>query len=176
MSIDQHKLRNACIQLGIDPFDTEEYEFLQQYHEIINKVAIALKVLESDQHPFGLYLPTLFGLRAMLNKYANMDPSEHQKCRPLAVALQYGFNKRFANLMDVFGSDGKSSPLYIAMVTNPKYKLNYMGTRVIDPRVLGKLKEMLVTAALEIKRINKSCEKSNENNVVVATEQNLGKI
>lgn len=167
LSISQHKLENACTQLGIEPFDTEEYEFLQQYYEIINKVAIALKVLEGDKHPFGLYLPTLFGLRATLNKYANM---EDHKCRQLAVALQNGFKNRFDNLMDVFSSDCKSLPLYIAMISNPKYKLNYMGFRIIDPRVLNKLKEILVTAALEIERNN------NESNFDAAAEQNNGKI
>lgn len=173
LSIDRNKLENACSQLGIEPFDTEEYNFLRQYFEIINKVAIALKVLEGDKHPFGLYLPTLFGLRATLSKYANIDPTENQKCTQLAIALRNGFNNRFASLMDVFSSDGKSSPLYIAMITNPKYKLNYMGTRVIDPRVLSKLKEILLTAALEIERMNKSCETSNDSNVVDA-EQNHG--
>lgn len=160
--------------MGIEPFDAEEYEFLQRYYEIINKVRIAQKVLEGDRHPFGLYLPTLFGLRAMLNKYANMALTEYKKCKPLAVALQNGFNDRFADLMDVFSSDGRSTPLYIAMITNPNYKLNFMGTRVIDPRVLSKLKEMLVAAALEINRVNKSCEKPDEKNVVVAAKQNHG--
>lgn len=174
LSIDRNKLDNACNQLNIDPFDSDEYDFLRQYFEIINKVWIALKVLEGDKNPFGLYLPTLFGLRAVLNKYADINTTETPKCLQLAIALRTGFNKRFASMMEVFNSDGKSLPLYIAMVTNPKYKLNYMGTRTIDPRVLNKLKEVLVTAGLEIERINKSCETSSDDAVANA-EQNHGK-
>lgn len=51
------------------------------------------------------------------------------------------------------------------MVTNPKYKLNYMGTQIIDPRVMNKIKEILVSAGLEIERVNKSGDTPNDENV-----------
>lgn len=165
LSIDKTKLENACKQLNIEPFDSEEYDFLCEYYEIVNKVAIALKVLEGDKHSFGLYLPTLFGLRAMLDKYADIGTGEARKCVQLAIALKTGFNKRFGKLMNVFDPEGKSIPLFIAMLTNPKYKLNYMGVRLIDPRVLNHLKEILVTAGIETQRTNKSDETSNDDAV-----------
>lgn len=171
LSIDRNKLENACIELNIDPFTLDEYNFLRQYFEIINEVAIALKVLEGDKHQFGLYLPTLFGLRAVLNKYADAATTKTPKCLQLAIALQTGFKERFGNLMDLSSPDGKSTPLYIAMITNPTYKLNFMGTRIIDPRVLNTLKDMLVTAALENERTNNSMNGST----VSVAQQNHGK-
>lgn len=161
MSIDRSKLEHACYQLNIDPFDAEEYDFLQQYYQVTNKVAVALKVLEGNRHGFGLYLPTLIGLRTVLDTHSNpRTVAETEPCLQLAIALKNGFERRFADLMDVFNTDGKSAPLYIAMITNPQYKLNFMGTRTIDPRVLHKLKEMLVDAAIEIETTNPSESKS----------------
>lgn len=137
----------------IAPFDSDEYDFLQQYHQVINKVATALKGLEGDQNTFGVYLPTLIGLRHVLTEYSNPEfATETQQCVPLAKALRDGFERRFGSLMNV--CDPTSAPLYIAMMTNPEYKLNYMGTAHIDPRILYKLKDMLVNAAIEIQITN----------------------
>lgn len=157
MSIGFAKLNEACSQLSITIFDEDEYEFLQQYHQIISTVAMALKVLEGDRHPFGLYLPTLIGLRKKLNEYSDRTTANGTYlCVELAGALKDGFENRFAHLMDIFDSDGRSAPLFIAMATNPEYKLNFMGTRTIDPRVLNRLKDMLLTAGLEINTTSQS--------------------
>lgn len=155
LSIDRSKLENACIQLKIEHFDHDEYEFLQQYHHIMNKVAIALKTLEGDQLTFGVYLPTLFGLRKFLDKCSDSKTTETYECLELAVAIKAGFEKRFAHLMDVFNVEKRSAPLFIAMITNPQYKLNFMGTRTISPSVLREVKEMLVTAGIQIETIDK---------------------
>lgn len=149
LSIDRRLLEQACVAMGVTPFDDDEYEFLNQYHNIINKVALALKGLEGDQNTFGAYLPTLIGLRHVLAEHANGDyASEMDMCVPLAKALKDGFERRFAYLMDVF--DPKSTPLYISMIVNPEFKLNFIGTSQIDPRKLRKLKDILVDAAMDI--------------------------
>lgn len=148
LSIDRRKLEQACEALSVPAFDTDEYEFLKQYHEIINKVAMALKGLEGDGNTFGTYLPTLIGPRHVLAEYSNELPTEITMCVPLAKALRDGFEQRFAPLMDVL--DPESKPLYIAMITNPEFKLNFMGTSQIDPRILIKLKNMLVDEAMEL--------------------------
>lgn len=150
MSIGISKLEQACIQLGIPFFDEDEYSFLEQYYKVISTVAMALKVLEGDHHSFGSYLPTLIGLHNKLNQYSNRTNAETYMCVQLAIALKNGFEERFAHLMDINDSDGRSAPLYIAMASNPQYKLNFMGVRKIDPRVLNKLKDMLLTAGLEL--------------------------
>lgn len=150
LSIDRNKLENACDQLKIEPLDSEEYLFLQQYHKIISKVSMALKSLEGDKHTFGLYLPTLFGLKKVLEKYSDLETTDTFECLELASALKTGFEKRFSQLMDMNDVEGKSAPLYLAMVSNPQYKLNYMGMRSISQSVLQHLKEMLVTACVHL--------------------------
>lgn len=175
LSIDRAKLEHACNQLSIIPFDDDEYEFLKQYFQVVNKVAIALKSLEGNQHTFGRYLPTLFGLRNLLEKYADRASTETPECLELAIALKNGFEKRFAELMDVFDIEEKSAPLYIAMISNPRFKLNFMGTRTICPSVLAQLKEILINAAIEIKRANQIKPGQNNNANAANIDQQNGK-
>lgn len=52
--------------------------------------------------------------------------------------MRDGFERRFSSLMNP--QDSESHPLYIAMITNPEFKLNYMGSAQIDPRVCAQLK------------------------------------
>lgn len=125
-----------------------------------------MKTLEGNKHTFGLYLPTLFGLRNVLEKYANIETTETLACLELAKAIKAGFETRFGQLMDVNDPEGKSAPLYIAMITNPQFKMNFMGSKTIHPNVLCQLKEMLVSAAIDIqqsKSLPQLCEKPNNN-------------
>lgn len=163
--------------MNIEPFDDDEYNFLEQYVQIINKVAIALKTLEGNKHTFGLYLPTLFGLRNALRKCANIEQTETLKCIELAKALEAAFERRFGQLMDVNDPEGKSVPLFIAMITHPQFKLNFMGSNTIDSSVLHTLKEMLVSAAMIIEQNKKmllqSCKETMNDNNTAAFEHGI---
>lgn len=147
---------------------------MEEYFQIINKIAIALKTLEGNRHTFGLYLPTLFGLQNILKKNANITTTETLECFELAKALDAAFERRFGQLMDINDPEGRSAPLYIAMLTNPQFKLNFMGSKTIQPNVLRQLKEMLVSAAIQIEQSKSSSrlgEKSNDNNCTAAIER-----
>lgn len=149
LSIDRNLLEDACIDADVNPFTDDEYEFLRQYHDVIDKVALALKGLEADRNLFGAYLPTLIGLRHVLVENSSMDnANDTELCVPLAKAMLEGFERRFSSVMDPFNPE--SHPLYIAMISNPEYKLNFMGTSRIEPRVMVKLKEILLDAAMSI--------------------------
>lgn len=133
--------------------------------------------MEGNKHTFGLYLPTLFGLRNILEKYANIETTETLACSELAKAIKAGFERRFGQLMDVNDSEGKSAPLYIAMITNPQFKMNFMGSKTIHPNVLRQLKEMLVSAAIDIeesKSLPQLCEKpNNDENTAAIVNGNI---
>lgn len=154
LAIEQTKLTSACSRLGVSPLDDDEYSFLQEYHKVMKLIAMALKSIESDSYTFALYLPTLFGLR--INLQAMIDGEKLLYCEPLVVALQSGLNARFGNLMDPFGTDAKSVPLFVAMLSNPKFKLNFMGMKQIQPDLLNRLKEMLLSEAIKIENSNGS--------------------
>lgn len=136
----------------------DEYTFLKNYHAAIKPVAIALKILEANRYTFGIFLPTLVGLRAKLaavkNKIAPI-------CHPLIAAMQSGFEKRFADVMNIFNTEGKSVPLYIAMVTDPKYKLNFLNMERIPPHIFQQIRKILLNAATDIIRIERENNRKN---------------
>lgn len=148
MAIEKSKLNTACLHLKVDPLNDEEYHFLREYHRVISLIATALKSVESNRYTFSLYLPMLFGLKIKLQ--ALVDEQRVFECISLVRALLSGLESRFGNLMDPFGSDTKSVPLFIAMMTNPQFKLNFMGITKIPPELLNRLKAMLISEAGKI--------------------------
>lgn len=151
MAIEKTKLTSACFQLRVAPLEDEDYGFLREYHSVMKLIAIALKSIESDSYTFALYLPTLFGLR--INLQAMIDGHKIFHCEPLVVALLKGLDARFGNLMDPFSSDGKSVPLFVAMISNPTFKLNFMGMKKIQPHLLNRWKDMLLAEALKVENV-----------------------
>lgn len=116
-------------------------------------MAIALKTIESNSYTFGLYLPTLFGLK--INLQALIDKNLVFECISLVHALQAGMEKRFGELMNPFASDKKSVPLFVAMLTNPRYKFNFMGLSSIPPNLFNHFKKMLFSEARNMLNDNK---------------------
>lgn len=152
LSIEKSKLDTACFQLQIGRLDEDEYDFLCEYYRVISLIAVALKTLEANKYTCGLYLPILFGLKIKLQAMAE-DPSVLE-CKPLVRAVQSGFETRFEHLMDPCDTTGKSQPLFIAMMSNPQYKLNFMGLPTIPSNVLSNLKNMLFNAIAENQKVN----------------------
>lgn len=147
MSIERAKLDRACTQLSIGLFDDDDYIFLQEYHQILTPVTRALKLLEGSKHAFGLYLPVLLGLRRQL---VQSKETVSALVRPLAVAIENGFESRFAELLDIFDIEGLSAPLYIAMASNPQFKLNYLGFERVPRHKAIKIQQLLLAAGKEI--------------------------
>lgn len=138
--------------MEIPVFNDSEYEFLQNYQKILSLVAIALKTLEANKFTFGLYLPTLFGLRIKLNELAN-DLSTNI-CYTLVTTLQDSFEVRLGSFMNPYDHDdtGQSTPLYLAMVSNPIYKMNYMGFSRIPSHILKRIQTILFNAGIDVLR------------------------
>lgn len=148
LAIEKAKLTNACLKLNVSPLEDKEYGFLHEYHSVMKLIAMALKSIEADSYTFALYLPTLIGLQ--INLQAMIDSHKAVHCEPLVVALQKGLETRFGNLMDPFGSDGKSVPIFVAMMSNPAFKLNFMGKNEIQSNLLNRLKDMLLSEAIKM--------------------------
>lgn len=165
LSIDEKKLERACIELRVAPLDCNEYAFLCEYHNVMSLVAATLHTLEANRYTFGIYLPTLMGLQyklqQMINHLSNKnidsietydiaeterEKTTRSKCLPLANAIKRGFDNRFRELIDAYNK--KSVPLYVAMLSNPTFKLNFMCVPSIPGELFKHLKEMLVYAAI----------------------------
>lgn len=167
LSIDEDKLEHACAQLRVDPLESNEYAFLREYRDVMALVATALETLEANRYTFGIYLPTLFGLQYQLQRLIERLSCENSRsysikivdeegniktvssnCLPLAHAIKRGFDNRFGELIDPYNINGKSVPLFVAMMSNPSFKLNFMCLPSISEELFKHLKEMLVSAAI----------------------------
>lgn len=95
---------------------------MREYITVIRPIAEGITFLEGDKQPFGSYLPALFGIQSKLEYLANKVILSY--CEPLLGAVYEGFQKRFAEVMEV--SDPKSVPLYLAMMSNPAYKISFL--------------------------------------------------
>lgn len=157
--IQRSKLADACDLLKLEKLTADDYEFIDEYQQVMDTIASAIKVLESDKYTFGLYLPTLFGLRNKLFTLKNQ--SNH--CLPLIKALMNGFELRFAAVLDIYNA--KAVPGYVAMVSNPSFKLNYMNMNSIPSHIRLRVKQMLTTAALDIWKDRKDKDVNNSNDI-----------
>lgn len=146
LSIDFDKLDEAFVELGLDTMSSNEYTFLQTYYECLKPVAYALKILEGSSHTFGAYLPMLFGLRQKI--LALKTKMAHSECKHLVDAILNGLDTRFGHLFVLDEKDGRSVPLYIAMICNPTYKLSYMNPNSIQPSTMRKIRCMLLKAGM----------------------------
>lgn len=197
MSIDKDKLDCACERLEIDTLNSSEYSFLIEYHYVMSTVAEALLTLEANRHTFGIYLPTLLGLQfelqTLIRKLSEEDTNIYSieafdeddnivtvdsNCLPLVLAIKRGFDSRFGELIDPYNENGKSIPLFVAMMSNPTLKMNFMFGQLLSTdqlRILvDHLKKMLVTAALNAHGDNNNasnCDNLNQNPFQSASNQ-----
>lgn len=156
MKINEVNLKAACTIVSVPILDSEDYKFLNEYIIVIRPIAEALKALEGNRHTFGSYLPTLFGLKFKLNV---LKKTTFKFCKPLVENIVDGFNTRFSGMMDL--DNLKSLPLYIAMVSNPSFKLNYLPHNT-PIHVLKKIQNMFIKAAEEM--VNEKKKNSSEEN------------
>lgn len=165
LSIDREQLANVCMVLNLDVFEGNEYEFLIEYNRVMKAIAIALKTLEANKYAFGVYLPTLFGLRL---KLAALE-KQAVHCLELVLVIQNVFEERFRSVLDIFDGEGKSVPAFVAMVSNPNYKLSYMGLKSIPSHTLLRIKQMLFDSAMDI--LKNETHSDDQNNDIQSTNQ-----
>lgn len=163
-------LELACRELKIEALTDDDYIFLKEYLKCIAPVAVALKNLEGDRFTFGIFLPTLVCLRSKLDMNKRLCETANAMiyCHPLSVAIQLGFETRFGDMMDIFNQ--RSKPLWIAMVSNPQYKLDYIGMKRIPEHTSTKVRNFLYNVGKQIVDAERIEEASPEENNNTATQ------
>lgn len=116
---------------------------------IFRPIAEGITFLEGDQQLFGSYLPTLFGIRTALNEIRTTAALTF--CEPLIIAVQKGFLARFTDMMDP--ENTHSVPLFLAMASNPKYKLSFIPPSLFRTNIMGCIKNMMMAAAEKLLKI-----------------------
>lgn len=164
--MDRVKLALACEALKIDKLCDQDYLFLSEYTRIIKPIANAITYLEGDKQTFGGYLPMLFGVRQTLKDLYLEDNLQY--CKSLLIAVKDGFDKRFGHLIKLTSTyetgDAKAVPLFLAMITNPEFKLNYIPNDWFHGNAQGmtQIKSILLNAMKEYLEEEKSIEDCNK--------------
>lgn len=149
-ALNRVKLALACESLKIEKLCDQDYMFLSEYVSVIKPISNAITYLEGDVQTFGGYLPMLFSVRQTLKDLHLSDSLEF--CKPLLTAVRDGFDKRFGHLMKLPSTyetgDPKAVPLFLAMITNPEYRLNYIPNDWFhsNPYGLSQIKSLLLNA------------------------------
>lgn len=161
MKIQRDNLESALNALNTAVLEDDEYIFLEEYFEVLTPVAVALRTLEANKYTFGLYLPVLVGLRKALNR---LHTKNLMHCKPLIAALQTGFEERFAKFMNIF-NESLSVPLYLSMISNPMYKMDYLGfEQRVPAHYITRIRNWLMAEAKKI------MEDGNESNIIELLE------
>lgn len=150
LALDWVSLATACEALGIEKLSDQDFDFLTEFVKVFRPIADGITFVEGTHKNFGSYLPTLFSIRMTLREMYVDD--ELLYCRPLLLAIKEGFDKRFWHLMkltDLYerGSP-KAVPLYIAMLSNPAFKFNYIPKYWFEenPNALNQIKSIFLNA------------------------------
>lgn len=142
--IDTAALANVCEVLQIPQLSTENYEFLREYQKVLKCVVTALKMVESNTYTFGSFLPILFGLRS---KFAKLKGNT-KHAAPLVEKLSESLEDRFGASMNFFSPEGAAP--YIAMISNPKFKLSYLGMKTIPSHTMLRAQQLLIDACTDV--------------------------
>lgn len=117
----------------------------------------------------------LFSARAALKDLYIAD--ELVYCRPLLIAVKDGFDKRFGHLMQLNSrfemASPKAVPLFLAMLPNPEFKMNFITKDWFDSNAegLNQIKSLLLNAMKEVLKYNNQLDekKTNDSNSNNAT-------
>ncbi|XP_055307105.1 uncharacterized protein LOC129571338 isoform X2 [Sitodiplosis mosellana] len=121
LNIDQAKLDALFCHLKIAILDPTERQFLQEFLIVLKPIARGLSTLEGNRY-FGYNLISLFNIRAEIEHIVSSVRLKF--CKPLLLAVRDGFFARFKDHMDM--NKPLSVPLYLAMLSHPSFKMNYI--------------------------------------------------
>lgn len=152
--LDRSALATACEALNIAKLCDQDYAFLTEYVAVIKPIADAITYLEASVKTFGCYLPMLFSTRQKFIELRTKD--ELVYCGPLLDAVRDGFSKRFGHLLhlgDIYEeASPKAIPLFLAMLTNPDYRLAFIPSSFFDRDASGiaKIRSILMNAMKQL--------------------------
>lgn len=164
LRIDRARLEALFIRLELGALSQENLKFLEEFTIVMKPIASGLDHLQSSHRTFGVYLPTLFGIKRDFESIRSSQVLNY--CEPLLNAVENGFFKRFGSVMDL--NNVKSVPAYLATISNPKFKMNYIPTDILSHENVKKLVNILIKAAEDVRNEEKISENYTETNATSA--------
>ncbi|XP_025266661.1 uncharacterized protein LOC112638708 [Camponotus floridanus] len=107
---------NHCLDyFNLQRLINNDVKFLDEYCQVMEPLARALDILQSDVGMYmGYLLPVLSSLQEKLKNIKNLTD-----CQSLVIAIQEGLNRRFCTIFE-------KKELIIASSLHPKFKLNWL--------------------------------------------------
>lgn len=169
LRFDTMKLNLTMMSLQMNPFTSNETQFLLEYKLVLKPIALALDNLQQSKAPYVIVLPTLYETNKELNRLKNGNSLKF--CKPLVSAILNGFNKRLGHLLNV--DDEKSHAALIATVTHPFFKMRWIATEKRDSQYFERILNILANAANEI-FIESQNSRPVSRNSTVSNETSVG--
>ncbi|XP_071639299.1 uncharacterized protein [Temnothorax longispinosus] len=110
---------NQCLDYcSLSRLTNDDIKFLDEYCQVMEPLAKALDILQSDTGMYmGYLLPVLYSLQEKLDNIT--DTIKLTYCNPLITAIEEGLNRRFCTTFE-------KKELIIASCLHPKFKLNWL--------------------------------------------------
>ena len=123
---------------GLERFNLQEIELIKEYVEAMSPVAVALDILQGEEHAYtGVLLPTIFGLMEQLSQLRDRvdRPLKYMKAvvSKLLISLQIG--RRFGKLL----SDDE---LLLGTAFHPLFKVPHI--KHMQPERVDEIKQKMV--------------------------------
>ncbi|XP_071639316.1 uncharacterized protein [Temnothorax longispinosus] len=119
------KIKDICgiylktpVVTSLSRLTNDDIKFLDEYCQVMEPLAKALDILQSDTGMYmGYLLPVLYSLQEKLDNIT--DTIKLTYCNPLITAIEEGLNRRFCTTFE-------KKELIIASCLHPKFKLNWL--------------------------------------------------
>lgn len=139
------KLSLIADALQLPKFARNELDFLVEYKNVMEPLAVTLDQLQGDKDCYyGLLLPKLTQLRHKLQKM-QAGGGSMLLCSALVTSLLSGLVKRFEKFFDLNVTDTNVKEAVLAAVSHPGYKLKW-----VEPTSREHITQQFVSAATRL--------------------------
>lgn len=145
LSFELKVLNAVMLELDLPQFTQEDYDFLQEYLQVMEPIATSIDNLQSTNSYYAIFLPTLHSVKYALQE---LEKSNLKYCEPLLHSVKAGFEKRFKRFFN--RHDDHCIAATIASVTHPHFKLRWLHNKYQTKSYVDHVRELLITKATEI--------------------------
>lgn len=127
-------------ELKLPTFKEIELEFLDEYCQILEPIAIALDRLQGERTCF--YADLLPTLQKVSSQLSTLHSVNLRHCLPLLNAVTSGFNRRFSDFLQL---SPEVNMAILATITHPYFKMRWLPQALNSER--NRLQTLLVSTA-----------------------------
>ena len=139
--IHKKSLFGLCQKLEIEPLLEQEYQYLEEYVQLLQPIAEAIDFLQGDNGMlYGYLIPALATIKT---KYAKLQFSDNMhRLKPMVGEMVAAINRRFSDFVNL---DNKAHIAIVASILCPMVKSRWI--KAIDPDVTDVTEAEIIKSA-----------------------------